>query len=230
VSLFETNIRVLGGLLSAHMLAVDFFSATVSRSAVFDYKGAVLQGPVPEPFKNDTGAMYNYDGALLKMATALADRLMPAYETSTGIPYGTVNLVAGVPKGETSIASLAGGGSLTLEFETLSRLTGNRAYGEAALKAAKTLWRKRSSMSLLGKHIDVQSGRWTESVSGIGSNSDSFYEYLLKYAVLFDSEEAWVMFADVYDAVKTHMSDGDWYADIDMTRGANGGGRRRFER
>jgi hypothetical protein len=37
------------------------------------------------------------------------------------------------------------------------------------------------------------------------------------------------MFADVYDAVESHMADGDWYADVDMSKGASGGGRRRFE-
>ena len=90
--------------------------------------------------------------------------------------------------------------------------------------------RRRSSLSLLGKHIDVVNGRWVESVSGIGSNSDSFYEYLGKYAYLYDDEEAWIMFQDVMIAVSEHVKDGPYYADVDMDKGTSGGQRKRFER
>jgi len=74
VSVFETNIRVLGGLLSAHLLA--------------NYS--------------------DYDGSLLRLARDLGDRLLPAFDTPTGIPYGSVNLRYGVPKNETPITCTAG--------------------------------------------------------------------------------------------------------------------------
>ena len=61
VSVFETNIRVLGGLVSAHVLAVH-----VQRAY---------------------GAVPWYRDQLLLMATDLATRLLPAFNTSTGIPY-----------------------------------------------------------------------------------------------------------------------------------------------
>jgi mannosidase alpha-like ER degradation enhancer 2 len=54
----------------------------------------------------------------------MGNRLLPAFDTATGIPYGTVNLRSGVPKGETELASTAGAGSLVIEFEVLSCLTG----------------------------------------------------------------------------------------------------------
>jgi len=111
----------------------------------------------------------------------------------------------------------------------LSRITGTAEYGRAGWKAVRALWVRRSKVGLLGKHVDVKTGKWVESVSGIGSNSDSFYEYLLKYAILFDDDDAWVMFREVYEKVMEHMKDGDYYADVDMTRGSGGGGRRRFE-
>ncbi|KAL7747242.1 hypothetical protein RI367_007453 [Sorochytrium milnesiophthora] len=60
VSVFETNIRMLGGLLSAHILA--------------------------------TRLLPDYSGTLLRLATDLGDRLMRAFGTPTGIPYGSVNL------------------------------------------------------------------------------------------------------------------------------------------
>ena len=53
-----------------------------------------------------------------------ADRLLPAFDTPTGMPYGTVNLRTGVPEGETPITCTAGVGTYIVEFGTLSRLTG----------------------------------------------------------------------------------------------------------
>jgi mannosidase alpha-like ER degradation enhancer 2 len=73
-----------------------------------------------------------YNNCLLKFATDMGTRLLPAFDTSTGIPYGTINLHSGVPKGETELASTAGAGSLVLEFEVLSCLTG---------KGVLSLWR-----------------------------------------------------------------------------------------
>ena len=243
VSVFETNIRSLGGLLSAHQLCLEFMKeGDVLLADVFDsefnvkigsdsYGGAkrnssdgTKRNSVSEPPLH-----WKYDGFLLSLAEDLGKRLLPAFETATGIPYGTVNLVRGVPKDETTVASLAGGGSLSLEFELLSRLTGDAIYGHVAMKAVRALWRRRSSLSLLGKHIDVKSGRWVESVSGIGSNSDSFYEYLGKYALIFSDKHAWVMFQDVMEAVSAHMKDGNYYADVDMMKGKSGGHRKRFE-
>merc|ERR1711991_917836 len=72
VSVFETNIRILGGLLAAHMIAV-----------------------------NETMGMYTgeYHDGLLQMSVPMADRLLVAFDTPTGLPYGTVNLRHGVPQG-----------------------------------------------------------------------------------------------------------------------------------
>ena len=44
VSLFETTIRVLGGLLSAHQMAVAFMANLVLKSDVWDSSGDILSG------------------------------------------------------------------------------------------------------------------------------------------------------------------------------------------
>ena len=90
------------------------------------------------------------------LAADLGDRLLPAFDTATGIPYGTVNLRRGVPNGETPISSTAGAGSLLLEFEALSRVTGDRRYGDAAKAAVDGLLRGRSGLGLVGKHINIK--------------------------------------------------------------------------
>ena len=33
-----------------------------------------------------------YDGALLSLATDLVERMMPSFDSTTGLPYGSVNL------------------------------------------------------------------------------------------------------------------------------------------
>lgn len=50
----------------------------------------------------------------------------------SGIPYGTVNLKRGVPKGETTESSVAGAGSLALEFSVLSALTNDGRFAEVS--------------------------------------------------------------------------------------------------
>lgn len=197
VSVFETTIRVLGGLLSAHLFALD------EKLALYP----------PGVYKDE----------LLQLAIDLGDRLMPAFETPTGIPYGTVNLRKGVPVGETTIASTAGAGSLSMEFTMLSVLTSERKYANAARGAVRALFKRRSSLGLLGKHIDTKTGDWTETVSGPGSNSDSFYEYLFKMYMTFNDEESLEMFASVYPAVLQHNLHGDWYADVSMWSGCGHG-------
>jgi mannosidase alpha-like ER degradation enhancer 2 len=64
-----------------------------------------------------------------------------------------------------------------------------------------------------------QTGKWAETASGIGSNSDSFYEYIIKSHFLFGTESYDTVFAETYLAVKRFNQLGDWFADVDMHSG-----------
>lgn len=75
------------------------------------------------------------NGPLLRLAEDVAKRLIAAFDTKTGMPYGTVNLRHGVPKGETPITCTAGIGTFIVEFGTLSRLTGDPLYEEVVKSA-----------------------------------------------------------------------------------------------
>lgn len=70
------------------------------------------------------------NGPLLRLAEDVAQRLIAAFDTTTGMPYGTINLKSGVPPGETSVTCTAGVGTFIVEFGTLSRLTGDPLYEE----------------------------------------------------------------------------------------------------
>lgn len=99
VSVFETNIRMIGGLLSAHILA--------------------------EYIQKEANMMDWYRGELLEMAKDLGYRLLPAFNTSTGIPHARINLKHGM-KSEALKHSretcTACAGTILLEFAALSRL------------------------------------------------------------------------------------------------------------
>ncbi|CAM9934739.1 unnamed protein product, partial [Ectocarpus fasciculatus] len=174
-----------------------------------------------EEWEGESSGEQQYDGELLVLAERLGRRLLPAFKTPTGIPYGTVNLKRGVPERETTISSLAGAGSLTVEFSVLSALTGDGVFAEAAEGAVKALFDRRSAaLGLVGKHIDSKTGAWTEAESSIGTNGDSFYEYLLKMYVLWGDVGYWDMFMQVYTSVQRFLREGDWYAGVEMEGGA----------
>jgi endoplasmic reticulum Man9GlcNAc2 1,2-alpha-mannosidase len=67
----------------------------------------------------------------LHHAVDLADRLMAAFESPTGLPWSLINLGKrqGIPdKDNNRWASLAEVGTLALEFKYLSHLTGDMTY------------------------------------------------------------------------------------------------------
>ena len=193
VSVFETNIRVVGGLLSAHLL---------SRKA-----GINLEPGWP------------CNGPLLRLAEDMAKRLIAAFDTPTGMPYGTVNLKYGVPEGETSITCTAGIGTFILEFGTLSRLTGDPLYEEVAMNAIKALNYYKSNIGLVGNHIDVLTGHWTAQDSGIGAGIDSYFEYLAKGTLLFQDPLLATIFHEHKAAVEKYIRREDWHLWVSMTKG-----------
>ncbi|KAH6769982.1 Glycosyl hydrolase family 47 protein [Perilla frutescens var. hirtella] len=193
VSVFETTIRILGGLLSAHLMASDY---------------------------NTGMRIPSYDDELLHLAEDLARRMLPAFDTPTGIPFGSVNLMHGVDENESKITSTAGGGTLTLEFGVLSRLTNDPIFEQVTKNAVRGLWARRSRINLVGAHIDVFSGEWTQKDAGIGTSIDSFYEYLLKAYILFGDEEYLFIFQEAYRAAMLYLYNDPWYVEVNMNSAA----------
>lgn len=69
-----------------------------------------------------------YAPRMLELAKDLGERLLPAFKTSTGLPYARVNLRKGLEARESVETCSAGAGSLVLEFTLLSRLTGDPRF------------------------------------------------------------------------------------------------------
>ena len=91
----------------------------------------------------------------------------------------------GVPNGETPITCTACIGTFLIEFGTLSMLTGDPKYKKAADLASEALFNHKSSINLVGNHIDTKTGKWIATESGIGGAIDSYFEYLVKASILF---------------------------------------------
>lgn len=186
VSVFETNIRVLGGLLGGHSLAI-----------MLKEKGEHMQW---------------YNDELLHMAKQLGYKLLPAFNTTSGLPYPRINLKFGIRKPEARTGTetdtcTACAGTLILEFAALSRFTGATIFEEYARKALDFLWEKRQrSSNLVGVTINIHTGDWVRKDSGVGAGIDSYYEYLLKAYVLLGDDSFLERFNTHYDAIMRYIS------------------------
>lgn len=168
VNVFECNIRVLGGLLSAHLLAAD------------PALGLMVDTELASPDGADVIVERGYDGVLLRLAEDLGRRLLPAFDNPTaqrpgrgqGLPFAWVHLQRGLLPGEVTETCTAVAGTLLLEFGLLSHLTGDRRFFQAAHGALMAVWSLRSDKDLVGNTLDVQTRAWTNPNAGIGLKSN----------------------------------------------------------
>jgi len=193
VQVFEVNIRILGGLLSGHLFAIN------------DDYGVKLE---------------NYHNELLNLAYDLGKRLLPAFEFSQSeIPLARVNLKNGVLINEINNCS-AGAGTLILEFGTLSRLTGDMRFENYARRALFKIWKERSSINLVGNTINTVTTKWDYAASGIGAGIDSLFEYMFKAYILFGDPDYLQMFNESYEAIQKYIKNSDGiYLDVNMNTG-----------
>ena len=161
------------------------------------------------------------DGRLLALARDLATRLLPAFDSPTGMPYTYVNLRTGEVRGP--VTNPAEIGTLILEFGAVSRLTGDPVFYDTAKRALVELFERRSAIDLVGQAIDVETGAWVDSTSHISGRIDSYYEYLLKGWLLFsdpDLEAMWrAHIAALNEHLATEAESGFWYRWVEMYEG-----------
>lgn len=165
------------------------------------------------------------DPAFLRLATELGDRLLPAFDSQTGMPFRYVNLRTG--QTHDSLSNPAEIGTLMLELGTLSKLTGRPGYYAKAKRAVEELFRRRSVLGLVGSTIDVRTGAWQDTTSHVGGGIDSYYEYLLKSWLLFGDGDFRRMWEASIGPVNRYVADerfgGLWYGQVDMATGARVG-------
>lgn len=172
-SLFEVNIRYVGGLLAAYYLTGEEM-----------YKSKVME---------------------------LGEKLLPAFNTPTGIPRGVINLGSGTSWswGWASAGSsiLAEFGTLHLEFVHLSELSRNPIYKEKVMNIRKLLTKIEKPHGLYPNFLSPVSGNWVQHHVSIGGLGDSFYEYLIKSYLMSDKtdEGAKKMYYGALEAIEANL-------------------------
>ena len=162
VNTFETTIRMLGGLLSAHYLSTAFPDLA---PILDDDKGAPAED------------LY------LEKAADLADRLLGAFDSQSGVPYASINLKTseGVPShADGGASSTAEATSLQLEFKYLAYLTGEKNYWDKAEKVMKIIDDHGVEDGLVPIFLYATTGEFRGDNIRLGSRGDSYYEYLIK--------------------------------------------------
>jgi mannosyl-oligosaccharide alpha-1,2-mannosidase len=157
VNLFETTIRVLGGLLSAYHLSGGEKGVNTTHA-----------GPNPSVY--------------LETAKNLGDRLLSAFTSSpTPIPFSDVVLhdssAHPAPGGLSSTSEVS---TLQLEFNYLSTVSGDPKYGLEAMKVMEHIKSLPKVEGLVPIYISPDSGQFIGENIRLGSRGDSYYEYLLK--------------------------------------------------
>lgn len=162
VSLFETTIRYIAGMLSAYDLLQEPELAYLAPRSSVD--------------------------ALLEQTITLTNTMTYTFDQSrTGIPHNDL-----YPHNETDNGlktnGLATTGSLILEWGRLSDITGEQKYFLLTAKAQSYLLKPKPEKSepypgLVGTRINIESGEFEDARGGWGGSTDSFYEYLIKMYV-----------------------------------------------
>ncbi|KDN43914.1 glycoside hydrolase family 47 protein [Tilletiaria anomala UBC 951] len=163
ISLFETNIRHLGGLLSAYEL---------------------------------TGKK---NRKLVQQAEVVGKHLLKGWVGSNAIPFNSLRNwnTYGKPDANGGRAIIAEAGTLLLEFSKLSKYTGNDTYLSYARRSMAAIVKSPSVFpGLYGQGINPVTALPMDDYVTWGGGSDSFFEYLIKYAYLAGNSSS--IFADAW--------------------------------
>ncbi|XP_031845965.1 alpha-Mannosidase class I b [Nomia melanderi] len=186
---FGLGLTIVDSLDTMYMMGLnnEFLEAKawVEKSLIFTLNRDVNLFEVTIRVLGGLLSAYHLSGdkIFLNKAAQLGDRLMPAFSTTSNVPYSDVNLgtnTAHSPKwGPDSSTSEVT--SIQLEFRDLSRNTGEPKYEEAVAKVSEHVHRLEKYDGLVPIFINANTGQFREFATiTLGARGDSYYEYLLK--------------------------------------------------
>ncbi len=151
-------------------------------------------------------SMYDLSGneKILEKARDLADRMMPAFDTPSGMPYYYVNLRTGGVRGAEICAAEAG--TFLLEMGALSYYTKDPSYYQKAKRATQAVYDSRSDLGLISQNYNVETGAPLDSLSHVGCFIDSYYEYLHKGYLLFGDADLKEMWETSLEAINKYIA------------------------
>ena len=142
-------------------------------------------------------AIYEYtrNPAILEKVQDFADRILPAFNSPTGIPYHSINLQTGQTgghegNGKGNVINVAQAATYLFEFGILSYYTEDPKYYQAAKRSTKAIFERKSAIGLPGEHIDVETGEWEGTQwHHLQAGVDAYYEYMYKSWMIFPDPE-----------------------------------------
>lgn len=167
---------------------------------------------------------------ILEKAIDFGDRILPAFDSPTGIPYHSVNLKTGATggnhgEGKGNVVNVAQAATYLMEFGVLSYYSQNPVYYQAAKRATKAIFERRSEIGLPGDFIEVETGKWTNHWHYLQAGVDAYYEYMLKSSLLFpdpEIEQIWKLsYAKIQEYLEEDFQGRRYYTIVDMHTGEN---------
>ncbi|PFH51964.1 glycoside hydrolase family 47 protein [Amanita thiersii Skay4041] len=127
---------------------------------------------------------------LLMRADDLGMKLLPAFNTESGLPMFAVNTVSGKTKqGWNPYVLWSEAFSNQLEYKLLAHYTGRSIYYNKTESVMQILYHANISDGLFPTHWDIKSGHPTNNHHTVGAYADSAHEYLLKQWLLTGRSE-----------------------------------------
>ncbi|KAH9031564.1 seven-hairpin glycosidase [Lactarius hengduanensis] len=151
------------------------------------------------------------DPILLVRADDLGTALLPAFDTSSGLPMYAVNTVNGkVAKGWAGGAGFAESLTCQLEYKYLAYLTGRKVYYDAVERVMDLMYEANvtSTGDLFPLFWTIENGTPIGRSVSIGSSGDSAYEYMLKQWLLTGRTDtkARDLYIRSVDAILDHLT------------------------
>ncbi|KAG6885423.1 hypothetical protein C0993_001939 [Termitomyces sp. T159_Od127] len=169
VSVFETTIRYLGGMLSAYELSNYQYPVLLEKAQLLGDK-------------------------LIKAWSGGSDIPWSRLDFASNEPVGGTVILFAFPRFCLTFGSrqsnIAEAGTMTMEFGTLSRYTQDSKYRELAERAVRRVASQPAPLpGLPAQGIDPATGKPIGDYVTWGGGSDSYFEYLIKYPRLFSDAD-----------------------------------------
>lgn len=183
---FSLGLTIVDSLDTAYLLGqMDIFqeaSDWVSTKLTFDHQEG--ESNIFEITIRVLGGLISThnlskDPIFLSKAVDLADRLLIAFDTPSGLPMSSINFKNKLAIKSYGGASTAEATTLQMEFKYLTYLTKDPKYWNAAQKIMQTVFKQDFSDGLVPIYMDTTTGKFLGGDIRLGSRGDSYYGIII---------------------------------------------------
>lgn len=158
----------------------------------------IEEHPMPSPGKHGPNSLfeimiravggllgaYSLSGraVFLDNAKRIADKMLPAFETKSGMPKSAIDVGTGAATYHSWMRNnvLAEVTTVQLELRYLTHVTGEKKYQEVADRAMETVLKAAGTKGIVPIYLVKDSPAFSGKKISFGAMGDSYYEYLLK--------------------------------------------------